>query len=429
VPGVACLALRTIVVGRRGRHLDGHVNRGHAGLSERTPAPAILLTVSERMSPPDLSFQPQSEAEEYVAPDLNGASDERPEPIHLPSNPVVILQAAQFALLFMAALYVTRPIVLPIVLAILLKLLMQPGVRKLERWHVPRSVAALTMIVALFVLFVSMGAALSGPAHAWSQKLPDGLPRLQERLNFISGPVVSVQRFLNNAESYMHLVSSQGGIPTAAPSSGLSDLLVSGTASFASGLFITIVVLFFLLVSGDLFLRRFVEILPRFRDKKTAVMISQHIESDIAAYLMTVTVMNASVGVATSLATWATGLDDPVLWGVLAFFLNYIPVIGPIICLFVLLMAGLLTIEPLWASLLPAAAFLALHVTEGQFITPFLVARRFTLNPVLVIVSLIFWYWMWGVPGAILAVPVLGMVKIICDGIRPWAALGHLIEG
>jgi predicted PurR-regulated permease PerM len=158
-------------------------------------------------------------------------------------------------------------------------------------------------------------------------------------------------------------------------------------------------------------------------------MISQHIESDIAAYLMTVTVMNASVGVATSLATWATGLDDPVLWGVLAFFLNYIPVIGPIICLFVLLMAGLLTIEPLWASLLPAAAFLALHVTEGQFITPFLVARRFTLNPVLVIVSLIFWYWMWGVPGAILAVPVLGMVKIICDGIRPWAALGHLIEG
>ena len=78
---------------------------------------------------------------------------------------------------------------------------------------------------------------------------------------------------------------------------------------------------------------------------------------------------------------------------------------------------------------MPAAGFLAIHLIEGQFITPMLVARRFTLNPVLVIVSLIFWYWMWGVPGAVLAVPVLAMVKIICDGIPPWSAIGHLIEG
>jgi predicted PurR-regulated permease PerM len=366
-------------------------------------------------------------AETVAASDV--ATVERPSDIPLPSNPLVILQAAQFTLLFMAALYVTRPIVLPIVLAILLKLVMQPGVRKLERWHVPRALAALAMILALFVLLVSMGAALSGPTHEWLDQLPKGLPRLQDRLNLISGPVKSVQLFLHNAEGYMHLVTSQGGIPTAAPSSGFSEILFSGTASFASGMFITIVVLFFLLMSGDLFLRRLVEILPRFRDKRTAVAISQQIESDIAAYLLTVTIMNASVGVATSLATWATGLVDPVLWGVLAFFLNYIPVIGPIISLVILLLAGLLTIEPIWGALLPAAAFLAIHVIEGQFITPFLVARRFTLNPVLVIVSLIFWYWMWGVPGAILAVPVLGMAKIICDAIRPWAAIGHLIEG
>jgi predicted PurR-regulated permease PerM len=366
---------------------------------------------------------------EYTPANLNPSSEEQPAAIPLPSNPLVILQAAQFTLLFMAALYVTRPIVLPVVLAILLKLLMQPGVRKMERWHVPRGIAALTMIIGLFVLFVSMGTALSGPAHAWVEELPKALPRLQERLNLISGPVESIRQFMHNAEDYMHLVTSQGGIPTATPSSGLSEILFSGTASFASGLFITIVVLFFLLMSGDLFLRRLVEILPRFRDKRTAVMISQQIESDIAAYLLTVTIMNASVGVATALATWATGLDNPVLWGVLAFFLNYIPVVGPIICLFILLLAGLLTTAPLLGSLLPAASFLAIHVIEGQFITPVLVARRFTLNPVLVIVSLIFWYWMWGVPGAILAIPVLGMVKIICDGIRPWAAFGHLIEG
>jgi len=349
-------------------------------------------------------------------------------PIHLPSNPLVILQAAQFTLLFVAALYLTRAIVLPILLAILLKLLLQSGVRRLERIHIPRMFAALIMITVLFISLVTMGTALSGPAHAWADKLPEGLPRLRERLSFISGTVETVQHFLQNAENYVHVTTSEG-MPAAPVSSGLSELLFAGTASFASGLFMTVLVLFFLLISGDLFLRRLVEVLPRFRDKRTAVMISQQIENDIAAYLKTVTIMNASVGISTGLMTWLTGLSNPTLWGVLAFVLNYIPVIGPIICLVILLLAGMLRIESLWSSLLPAAGFLAIHVIEGQFVTPMIVARRFTLNPVLVIVSLIFWYWMWGVPGAVLAVPVLAMIKIICDGIPPWAAIGHLIEG
>ena len=348
--------------------------------------------------------------------------------IQLPSDPLVFLQASQFMLMFIAALYLTRTIVLPIVLAILLKLLLQSGVRRLERIRVPRIVGALAMITFVFVSLVSMGTALTGPAHAWVDKLPEGLPRLQERLSFISGPIQSTQRFLQDAESYVHLTTTQGA-PSAPVSSGLSEILFAGTASFASGLFMTVIVLFFLLLSGDLFLRRLVEVLPRFRDKRAAVQISQQIESNIAAYLKTITFMNVLLGVATSLVVWATGLDNPVLWGVLAFILNYIPVIGPIICLVILLMAGMLQIEPLWSAFMPAAGFFAVHVIEGQFVTPVLVARRFTLNPVVVVISLIFWYWMWGVPGAILAVPVLAMTKIICDGVPPWAAIGHLIEG
>ena len=128
-------------------------------------------------------------------------------------------------------------------------------------------------------------------------------------------------------------------------SSGLSEVLFAGTASFASGLFMTVIVLFFLLMSGDLFLRRLVEVLPRFRDKRAAVMITQQIESNIAAYLKTITIMNVGVGIATGLVTWAMGLDNPTLWGVLAFFLNYIPIIGPIICLVILVLAGMLRID------------------------------------------------------------------------------------
>jgi len=366
--------------------------------------------------------------------DVESAVPESPAPIQLPSDPMVFLQAAQFTLLLVAALYLTRTIVLPIVLAVLLKLLLQSGMRRLEKIHVPRVIAAMAMITVLFISLVSMGTALSGPAHDWANKLPEGLPRLRERLSVIAGPVESVQQFLRNAESYMHVTTAETMQPAsaaqpAAMTSGLSELLFAGTASFASGLFMTVIVLFFLLMSGDLFLRRLVEVLPRFRDKRVAVMISQQIENNIAAYLKTITVMNAFVGIGTGLVAWATGLDNPTLWGVLAFFLNYIPIIGPIICLGVLLLAGMLRIESLWASFMPAAGFFVIHLLEGQFITPILVARRFTLNPVVVIISLIFWYWMWGVPGAVLAVPVLAMVKIICDGIPPWAAIGHLIEG
>ncbi len=349
--------------------------------------------------------------------------------IQLPSNPLIFVQAAQLTLLFVAALYLTRTIVLPIVLAILLKLLLQSGVRRLERIHVPRAIGALVMIIVLFVSLVSMGTALSGPAHDWVDKLPEGLPRLRERLSFISGPVEAIQHFLQNAESYVTFITTTEGAAPAPVSAGLSELVFAGTASFASGLFMTVIVLFFLLISGDLFLRRFVEVLPRFRDKRKAVLISQQIESDIAAYLKTITIMNVGLGIMTGLMMWATGLDNPALWGVLAFLLNYIPVIGPIICLTILLLAGLLRIDPLWSAFLPAAGYFTLHMLEGQFITPILVAHRFTLNPVVVIISLIFWYWMWGVPGAILAVPVLAMLKILCDGIPSWSAIGHLIEG
>ncbi len=347
--------------------------------------------------------------------------------LFLPSDPMLVIQIAQFLILFVAALYVARQMVLPVVLAILLKLLLQPGVRRLERLHLPRSAAAALMIFAVFSVLGFMGTALSGPAREWAGKLPAELPRLRERLSFISGPLESFGHLTHDAELFLKPDAGAGNAPGAGI--GLSDMLLSGTTNFASGFLTTIVVLYFLLIAGDIFLRRLVEILPRFRDKRAAVTISQQIESNIAAYLMTVTAMNAAVGVLTALLMWAAGLGNPLLWGVLAFLLNYIPIIGAILCAVILLLAGLMTLEPLWLALVPAVGFLTIHIIEGQFVTPILVAKRFTLNPVVVIVSLIFWYWMWGVPGAILAVPALGMVKIICDGIRPWAAFGHLIEG
>jgi predicted PurR-regulated permease PerM len=205
--------------------------------------------------------------------------------------------------------------------------------------------------------------------------------------------------------------------------------LLSGTRSIASGVFTTVLVLFFLLVYSDIFLRRLVEILPRFKDKRQAVDISKQIEADISAYLATITVMNLGVGVATGVLTAACGIGDPVLWGTIAFLLNYVPILGPLISVTILVFVGLLSIETLWLAFVPAGIYILIHVIEGEAITPMLLAKRFTINPVLIILALVFWYWMWGVLGAILAMPMLAIAKIICDRVQPLAAFGHFIEG
>ena len=215
----------------------------------------------------------------------------------------------------------------------------------------------------LFGSAVGLGAALSGPAASWAQKMPEGLPRLQERLTFLSKPIQTLQKFLHQAEDL-----AQGAGPAVATvavqGGGLNDRVLNATRTIASGLFTTVLVLFFLLVSGDIFLRRLVEILPRFKDKRQAVHISQQIEADISAYLATITVMNLGVGVATGIVTAACGVGDPVLWGTVAFLLNYVPILGPLIGVTILVFVGLLSIETLWLAFVPAGVYVLVHVSR-----------------------------------------------------------------
>ena len=352
---------------------------------------------------------------------------EQPEEMPLFSDPKVIFLGGLFVLALLATAYVASEIVLPLVFAVILKLLLQPAVRILEQLHVPRILAALLLILALFGTIVGLGTAIAGPAGTWAAKLPAGIPRLQERLSFMRQPIDTLQRFLQQVEDFG--TGPSPNATTSAQGPTLLTKLFTGTRNFASGFFTTVLFLFFLLVSGDIFLHRLVEILPSFSSKRQAVEISQQIESDISAYLITITIMNAAVGIAMALAMWLTGVGDPILWGTVAFLLNYVPILGTALGVLIFLLAGLLTIDPLWQALLPAGLYLGFHLIEGETVTPMILARRFTLNPVLVIISLVFWFWMWGIPGAILAVPMLAITKIICDRVRPLAAFGHFLEG
>lgn len=354
------------------------------------------------------------------------AADEDDLPI--PSDINTVFLGGLFLLAMLAACYVAAEIVLPIVLAFVLSLVLQPAMRVFERVRVPRGIAAILLIFLLFGTLGGLGTALSGPATSWAQKLPTGIPNLEKRLSFLSRPIAAFQKFADQAQG-MTLGGEPKAVPVTVQGSGLSDRLLSGTRMFASGLLETVLVLFFLLISGDTFLRRLVEILPRFKDKRQAVGISQQIESDVSAYLFTITLMNLAVGVATGTVMAICGVGDPVLWGTVAFLLNYIPILGPMTGVVVFLLAGLLSIDSLWAAFLPAGLYLLIHLVEGETVTPMLLARRFTINPVLVILSLVFWYWMWGVPGAVLSTPMLAITKIICDRIRPLMAFGHFMEG
>jgi predicted PurR-regulated permease PerM len=340
-----------------------------------------------------------------------------------------VFQGGLFMLALLAALYAAREIVLPIILAIILNLLLQPALRLLERLHVPRMLGALLLIALLFGTIVAFVTGMSGPASSWAAKLPEGVPRLQEHLNFLRAPIEAVRQFWQQAQGYVSGDSQPAASTSPAFGAGLLLTIFSNTSAFAAGFLETVLVLFFLLLSGDTFLRRLVEVLPSFSDKRQAVEISQHIEHDISAYLITITIMNAAVGLTTALAMWLCGLGDPILWGAVAFLLNYVPILGPMIGVAMFTLAGLLTAKTLWLALLPAGLYFVIHLAEGEIITPTLLARRFTLNRVLVILALIFWYWMWGVPGAILAVPMLAITKIICDRIRMLAAFGHFLEG
>ncbi len=332
-----------------------------------------------------------------------------------------------FFLMLLAALHTARVIAIPFVLALVLKLVFHPVMRHLERLHIPRTLASVVIIFTLLGIVGGFGAILSNPAADWGAKLPAAIPKLQQRLSFVTAPVKNTQQMLAQADQ---MANSDGKVRVVAmQGQNLSDKIVGETQAVVGGMFTTLLILLFMLTAGDTFLRRFVEILPRFQDKRQAVDISHEIERDISRYLLTITAMNMGVGILAGLAMALCGVEDPLLWGFLAFILNYIPIIGPFSGIVVFFLVGTMSIANSWMAYAPAGMYVLIHLMEGTFITPMLLARRFTINPVLVITSLIFWYWMWGIPGAILAMPMLAIVKLVCDRIERLAPFGHFLEG
>jgi len=348
--------------------------------------------------------------------------------IQLPQDYRSFMLTGIFVLLGFFALYFAREIMLPVSLALVLKLLLQPVMRGFKKLRVPNIIASLLVMLALVGGIAGLAVAVTPAAAGWLARAPDALPRLEERLTVVKQAFESVQSATEQVEK---ITEAPGGeaTPVKVKGPGLTDYLFSGTRALLTGFVTTMLLLFFLLLAGDLFLRRLVEILPRLSDKKQAVDISNEIERNVSAYLLTITIMNAAVGTATGIVFHLVGVEDAILWGAVAFVLNYIPILGPLCGIALFTIVGVAIFDGTWHALVPAGLYFLIHVVEGEAVTPMLLARRFTLNPVLVMGSLVFWHWMWGIPGTLLAVPMLAVFKIVCDRVRPLMALGHFIGG
>jgi predicted PurR-regulated permease PerM len=353
-----------------------------------------------------------------------------------PNSPTVAratpLQITLIVLGVIAFLYFARPVVLPVVLACIAGMTLKPLIRWLSCCHIPPAISA---AVVLCVLVSAIGIGffqLGRPAMTWMNEAPQHMAELRQRVLKI---FPRLSRFSEAASAVNNLgateeekMAAQEQAPTVEvkDSRGTRSIL-DWTGTFLAGIGEVVVLLYLLLASGDLFLHKLVHVMPTWREKKRAVEISHEIQQNISNYLFSVSLINIGLGVAVGVGLCFMGVPNAAMWGMLVAILNFVPYFGPAVGVILLAAVGLLTFDTLWQGLLPVAWYMLLHLLEANLITPVLLGRRFTLNPVVVFVSLIFWTWLWGVPGALLSVPILVSAKVICDRFPMLSAVSQLL--
>lgn len=334
-------------------------------------------------------------------------------------------------LLVFYSLYFAREFVMPVVLAFLLTFLLAPVVRALRRVGVPETIGAALVILA-FLSGVGYGVySLSGPARDWIERAPEGMRRVERRVRDLQRPVTEVREAAEQVQEQVEEMAGQGRRqrPTEVQLEGetLTGLVFTTTQAFLAGAVVTVILLYFLLASGDLFLRKLVRVLPRLRDKKAAIEIARDMEDHVSTYLVTMTLINLGLGLAVGAAMRLAGMPNPVLWGAAAAVMNFVPYLGPLVTLVMIALVSLLTFENLGRAIVAPALYLGLNALEGYVVTPMLLGRRLLLNPVVIFLGIIFWGWLWGIPGALLAVPILVSFKIFCDHIEPLSPIGEFL--
>ena len=380
-------------------------------------------------SAPGAAFRPDVPAP--ATPPEEGGAVERPDLRKLGQalDRIEIRSLAITGLFVLAVLYTlffARAFLLPIVLAVLFDFLLSPIIRTLKRARIPEPLGAALVILSLLGAVGAGAYSLAEPAREWMAKAPQSINRVQSRLRELRKPVEQVTRTAEQVEAATE-VSKSGPQEVVVRGPRLSERLFGTTQSLLTGAMETIILLYFLLAAGDLFLQKLIKVLPLLKDKKKAVAIARETEASISTYLFTVALVNVALGIVVTLVMLLIGMPNAILWGSMAALAEFIPYVGATVMLGTLAMAGLVTFPDIGHALLVPGAYLAVNLIQANFISPAVLGRRLTLNPVAILVGLVFWWWIWGVGGAFIAVPLLATLKIFCDHIESLAPIGEFL--
>ena len=327
-------------------------------------------------------------------------------------------------------LFLAEEFFAPLVLAIVFNFFLSPFVRVLGKLRVPEAAGAGIVMLGCLSVIGFLIYEFSGPVSEWVERAPRIMGNISAEFQKLKKPVEKVTQATEQVSKMAQVGTPEQGKKPAQVElkrPGITDGLFSKTRDAVLEVVVFVVMLYFLLSSGDLFLRKMIHVLPRFEDKKRAVLIMRQIEDHISKYLLTVAMINACLGTAGGLVFWALGMPNPALWGALAFLLNFIPYLGALSEILIVGLVAAATFPHLSHALLVPACYLGLATIEANVFTPYVMGRRMTLNPVVIFVAVTFWGFLWGILGVFLAVPALVMLKIFCDHIGPLAPIGEFL--
>ncbi len=379
------------------------------------------LDLNARSSPPDTSDSPPGAIQTPNLEILGNALESQPAVRSIAATLLLVI-----ALFY--TLYFARAFFLPVTFGLLLNLLLSPFVRTLKAARIPEPIGAAFVVLSIVAAVAVGGYFLAEPAQQWVMRAPQSFAAANFKIRKLRRPMEQVSKTADQMARAATTGSTNPPVQEvtlAGPT--LMERFVQTSASFLAGTLETLVLLYFLLASGDLFLQKLTKMLPEFRDKKKAVAIARETETSISMYLSTVALINVVEGGVVTLIMWALGMPNPPLWGVLVLFLEFIPYLGALVMVGVLTLAALSTFDSVPHIVAVPASYLAVNLLQAYVLTPLLLGKRLTLNPVAILIGLILWWEIWGVAGAFIAVPLLATFKILCDHIETLAPVGEFL--
>jgi predicted PurR-regulated permease PerM len=338
-----------------------------------------------------------------------------------------------------AALYVCREVFVPVALAVLFTALLRPIVRRFERAGLSAPIGATVVLVGLVAVVAVAVLSLADPVREWAAEAPSTLEAAQQRVQKLRRPLQTITIAVQRVESVATDQTAQGAPGTGAtPAPATTPPRASGpsvaarvfgtTTAVVGGIVEVVLMMFLLLASGDKFLGKLVKVLPGRKDKREAVEIADEAESVVSRYMLVTALINAGQGVLVAVAMSLVHLPNPVLWGILTFFLEFIPYLGAATMIILLALAGLASFDRVGQALLPPLIYLVITTLQNNLVSPVAYGRRLKLNAVVVLVAVLFWYYMWGVAGAFLAVPIIATAKILGDHLESLSAVAEFLS-